>query len=226
MTLTAPPAAAGPVPEGSRVEAVAQAGALLAAAFDGVTFGYFDDAEAIAVLAALEGLGRKLDGARLRSTTDLQAGRGVGWIDGIDAPISMRRVKETICTGGSQHVIFGENGAMLYLGETVRRFAPKQRAAIAARDGGCIIPGCTIPARWTEVHHIIPAGKGGPTNVDNGTNLCWFHHHTIDTNGWQIRMINGRPQVRGPLLWDPTQTWRPAHTHRANTPSPEPPWRT
>ncbi|SEN30915.1 HNH endonuclease signature motif containing protein [Cryobacterium luteum] len=86
----------------------------------------------------------------------------------------------------------------------------EQRAAIAARDGGCIIPGCTIPARWTEVHHIIPAGKGGPTNVDNGTNLCWFHHHTIDTNGWQIRMINGRPQVRGPLLWDPTQTWRPA----------------
>ncbi|SEN97342.1 HNH endonuclease signature motif containing protein [Cryobacterium luteum] len=160
------------------------------------------------------------------NATDLDNERGVGWIDGIEAPISMRRVKETICTGGSQKVIFGDNGAVLYLGDKVRCFTPKQRAAIAARDGGCIIPGCTIPARWTEVHHVIPAGKGGPTNVDNGCLLCWFHHHTIDTNGWQIRMINGRPQVRGPLLWDPTQTWRPAQSHRANAPAADPPWRT
>ncbi|TFC73614.1 HNH endonuclease [Cryobacterium sp. TMS1-20-1] len=160
------------------------------------------------------------------NASDLDNDRGVGWIDGIDAPISMRRVKETICTGGSQSVIIDDHGAILYLGDKVRCFTAKQRAAIAARDGGCIIPGCTIPARWTEVHHVHPAAKGGPTNVDNGTLLCWFHHHTIDTNGWTIRMINGRPQVRGPLLWDPTQTWRPAQSHRANTPSPEPPWRT
>jgi hypothetical protein len=48
--------------------------------------------------------------------------------------------------------------------------------------------------------------------------LCWYHHHTIDTAGWTIRMVQGRPQIRGPLPWDPSQTWRPAHTHRANTP--------
>ncbi|WP_104133722.1 HNH endonuclease signature motif containing protein, partial [Cryobacterium sp. Y62] len=160
------------------------------------------------------------------NANDLDNDRGIGWIDGLDAPTSMRRVKETICTGGAQSVIIDDHGAILYLGEKVRCFTAKQRAAIAARDGGCIIPGCTIPARWTEVHHILPWEQGGPTNVDNGTLLCWFHHHTINTNGWTIRMINGRPQVRGPLLWDPTQTWRPAHTHPANTPSPEPPWRT
>ena len=41
MTLTAPPAATGSVPEpkGSRVLAIAQAGAILALAFDGVRFG-------------------------------------------------------------------------------------------------------------------------------------------------------------------------------------------
>ncbi|MBG6212500.1 hypothetical protein RCH23_001608 [Cryobacterium sp. CAN_C3] len=44
-------------------------------------------------------------------------------------------------------------------------------------------------------------------------------------------MTNGRPQVLGPLLWDPTQTWRSAHSHRANTPSANTPgqkphWRT
>ncbi|TFD91207.1 HNH endonuclease signature motif containing protein [Cryobacterium serini] len=159
------------------------------------------------------------------NATDLDQDRGVGWIDGIEAPVSMRRVTETICSGGAQTVIFGDHGAVLYLGEKVRCFTAKQRAAISARDEGCIIPGCTIPARWCETHHVIPWRKHGPTTIDNGTLLCWFHHHTIDTNGWNIRIINGRPQVRGPLLWDPTQTWRPAHTHRANTPSPEPPWR-
>ena len=102
------------------------------------------------------------------NATDLNAGRGVGWIDGVEAPVSMRRVKETICSRGAQKIIFGDNGDVLYLGDKVRCFTPKQRAAIAARDGGCIIPGCTIPARWTEVHHVLPAGKGGPTNVDNG----------------------------------------------------------
>ncbi|TFD59856.1 hypothetical protein E3T39_09215 [Cryobacterium suzukii] len=73
MTLTAPPAAAGsmPEPEGSRVAAVAQAGAILASAFDGVRFGHLDDSEAVAVLAALEELGRRVDGARLRATTDI-----------------------------------------------------------------------------------------------------------------------------------------------------------
>ncbi|TFD85952.1 HNH endonuclease signature motif containing protein [Cryobacterium serini] len=103
------------------------------------------------------------------NATDLDQGRGVGWIDGIEAPISMRRVTETICAGGSQTVIFGDHGAVLYLGEKVRCFTAKQRAAISARDEGCIIPGCTTPARWTEIHHVIPHHQGGPTNIDNGT---------------------------------------------------------
>ncbi|TFD73749.1 HNH endonuclease signature motif containing protein [Cryobacterium gelidum] len=160
------------------------------------------------------------------NAVDLERGRGVGWIDGIDAPLSFRRVSELICAGGYQQVLLGDDGNVLYLGNTIRCFTPKQRAAIAARDEGCIIPGCTIPARWCEVHHVTPWQQNGPTNIDNGTLLCWYHHHTIDTSGWKIRMVNGRPQIRGPLLWDPTQTWRPARTHRANTPSPEPPWRT
>jgi hypothetical protein len=160
------------------------------------------------------------------NAADLEHGRGVGWIDGVDAPVSFRRVSELICAGGYQQVLLGENGNVLYLGNKLRCFSTKQRAAIAARDEGCIIPGCSIPARWCEVHHVIPWQHGGPTNIDNGTLLCWYHHHTIDTVGWKIRMSNGRPQILGPLLWDPTQTWRPARTHRANTPSTDPPWRT
>ncbi|MEB0005098.1 HNH endonuclease signature motif containing protein, partial [Cryobacterium sp. RTC2.1] len=84
-----------------------------------------------------------------------------------------------------------------------RYFNRAQRRAITARDGGCIIPGCKAPAHWAEVHHVKPWAKDGPTNVDNGVLLCWFHHHTIDTSGWEIRMVKGSPQVRAPGLIDP-----------------------
>jgi 5-methylcytosine-specific restriction protein A len=78
------------------------------------------------------------------------------------------------------------------------------------RDGGCIIPGCTVPAGWTEIHHVRPDAEGGPTHTDNGVCLCWWHHHMLEMSGWQIRMHHGRPQVRAPGWLDPYGTWRDA----------------
>jgi uncharacterized membrane protein YebE (DUF533 family) len=67
MALTAPPAGFDSLPESdsSRFAAVARTGAILAAALD-VRFGHLDDSEAIAVMAALEGVGRQVDGASVR----------------------------------------------------------------------------------------------------------------------------------------------------------------
>ena len=76
-----------------------------------------------------------------------------------------------------------DDGDVLYLGDKIRCFTAKQRAAIAARDGGCIIPGCTIPARWTEVHHVLPWHEGGLTNIDNGTLPGPSHHHHVIHRG-------------------------------------------
>ena len=150
------------------------------------------------------------------NAVDLNAGRGVGWVDGVEAPVSLKTVHQALCSGGFVPVLFGANNEVLRIGDKQRTFPPKMRKAIAARDGGCIIPGCDVPAYRTEVHHVIPWALGGTTDVTNGTLLCWRHHHTIETSGWQIRMTRGRPDVRGPQWMDPTQTWRPAQTHRAN----------
>jgi len=149
----------------SRVAVIVQAGVLLASAVDGVRFGQLDGGAAPTVMIHV-------------NATDLDQGHGVGWIDGIDAPVSLRRVKEAICTGGAQQALLGKHGDVLYVGTTVRCFTAKQRAAIAARDEGCIIPGClrpgclrpgcTIPARWTETHHGIPWQHNGPTDINNG----------------------------------------------------------
>ena len=83
------------------------------------------------------------------------------------------------------------------------------------RDGGCVIPGCTVPATWCEIHHDTEYARGGPTHTDNGILLCWWHHRSLDTpNGWQVRMRNGTPEIKGPSWWDIYRTWRPTTKSR------------
>lgn len=152
--------------------------------------------------------------------TDLADKRGVGWIDGVDAPISLRTVDRLICAGGYQKIVFSYDGQILHLGGKERFFTSQQRRAIAARDGGCIIPGCPVTAAWAEVHHVIPWQHNGATDVDNGVLLCFYHHSTIDTSGWSIRMVGGVPQVLAPIWIDPSRTWRNTQRHRVSRTRP------
>ena len=155
---------------------------------------------------------------------DLLAGRGAGWIDGIDGPLTVTQVDELVCAGGYQPVLFGHNGKILHLGTSNRFFNANQRRALAARDGGCIIPGCTVPPHLTQVHHLKGWRQGGPTDIDNAVLICNAGHASIETSGWDIDMRDGRPWVRGPLIFDPTQTWRPGGQNRAATPAEKPHW--
>ncbi|TFD46999.1 HNH endonuclease [Cryobacterium frigoriphilum] len=150
------------------------------------------------------------------NAVDLNAGRGVGWIDGVEAPVSLTTVDQALCSGGFIPILFGPNNEVLRVGDKRRAFSPAMTKAIMSRDGGCIISGCDIPAYWTELHHVKSYAQGGKTEVANGVCLCYRHHHAIDTSGWQIRMTHGRPEVLGPAWIDPSQTWRPAQNHRAN----------
>ncbi|WP_150307283.1 HNH endonuclease signature motif containing protein [Planctomonas psychrotolerans] len=145
---------------------------------------------------------------------DLAQGRTVGFSDGVETPLSATTVEQMICTGGTQNVVLAGNGRVLALGSPERCFTPRQRRAITARDGGCIIPGCPIPATWCEIHHVVPAAEGGPTHTDNGVLLCWFHHRTITTSGWRIRMHHGATQVQPPPWINPNPEWRPASRAR------------
>ncbi|KQW04047.1 hypothetical protein ASC66_16445 [Leifsonia sp. Root4] len=129
---------------------------------------------------------------------DLDAGTVSGFIEGCEAPISMRAVEQFICAGGQQHVVIGPDGTINAIGNNDRLFNATQRRAISLRDGGCIIPGCSIPAAWSEIHHVKEHQIGGETETCNGVLLCWFHHHTIETSGWQIMMIGGVPYVKPP----------------------------
>lgn len=121
----------------------------------------------------------------------------IGIIDGADTPASRALVERLVEINGRQHVTLDSAGAIIGIGSVQRTFTGRARRAIMARDGGCVIPGCTIPAGWTEIH-VIPDRHDSPTHSSNGVCLCWWHHSTIDSGPWRLSMIAGVPHIRGP----------------------------
>ncbi len=77
----------------------------------------------------------------------------------------------------------------LAVGRTARRATPAQRRALAARDGGCIIPGCQIPAENCQAHHVDDWATGGASDIENLALLCWAHHRQVDLGLWTIEPI-------------------------------------
>lgn len=144
--------------------------------------------------------------------SELRHGRGLAHLDGIDEPVSIALAEHIGCSGTIQRVITDTGGRVRAIHTLDRVFNAHQRKAITLRDGGCIIPGCHVPAAWCEIHHVIEHSRGGPTHCDNGVLLCWFHHRTLGRSGWEIRMRNGIPEVRGPTWWDIPFTWRAVTT--------------
>ncbi|MFD1249581.1 HNH endonuclease signature motif containing protein [Nocardioides ginsengisoli] len=75
--------------------------------------------------------------------------------------------------------MLGGRGEVLDLGRGRRLFSRAQRRALRLRDRGCRAEGCTIPAAWTEAHHLRPWSEGGPTDRGNAISLCGRHHHLV-----------------------------------------------
>jgi 5-methylcytosine-specific restriction protein A len=142
---------------------------------------------------------------------DLVSGRGSAFVEGLVPPVGIAVARQVGCAGAVQSVILGGDGRIVGLRAPQRCFTGVQRRAIAIRDGGCVIPGCHVPAGWCEVHHVTPhAHDPDGTHTDNGVLLCWFHHRTIETSGWEIRMHGGVPQIKPPPWLDRGRGWRRA----------------
>lgn len=77
-------------------------------------------------------------------------------------------------------------GARLDLGREERFASRDQRRAAHRRDGGCIFPGCDVPARWCDLHHLIWWEHGGPTDIANLPCLCRYHHGVTHRAGWHM----------------------------------------
>lgn len=159
------------------------------------------------------------------SASELDRADGYGLLDaahlsddtGADAvarPVPAAFARQIACSGGIQRLVHDDRGRIIELGGPQRVFTAHQRRAIIARDGGCVIPGCHVPAAWCEIHHAIGHARGGPTHTDNGVLLCWFHHRTLETSGWEVRMRDGTPETRAPNWIEARRPWRPVRPRR------------
>ena len=110
------------------------------------------------------------------------------------------------CSATVRAALLAPGGALLDLGRTQRLATATQKTALLARDGGCVIPGCTVPGDACDAHHVQWWSRGGPTDLDNMTLVCDRHHDEIHLGDWEIVMRDGVPWV-APPTW--INQWRP-----------------
>ncbi|MGY1834861.1 DUF222 domain-containing protein [Blastococcus sp. SYSU DS0510] len=106
----------------------------------------------------------------------------------------------------------------------VDRYRPSaaQQRFLRVRDRTCRHPGCTVPAGWADLDHVLPHADGGQTTCHNLCCLC-RRHHRLKTfaPGWQHTMTeDGVLTVTTPS--GVTRTTRPPG-HRVLTQRPGPP---
>jgi hypothetical protein len=119
----------------------------------------------------------------------LETGNGAAYFEGHPDAISSASAQRFSCGTETVFVDF-DRGFAIDVGWDQRLFTKKQRAAIAARDGGCIFTKCDRPPSWTEVHHINGwAAEKGRTDTADGVLLCRHHHMLLHNNGWKITRV-------------------------------------
>lgn len=120
------------------------------------------------------------------TAADLIAGRGPAMYEGQPASVSIATAERATCAG-SVPVLIGGDGRVLDLGREQRLFSRRQRRALAARDGGCLSPGCDRPPSWCEAHHADEwSAHRGRTDVARGVLLCAHHHRWVHAGRHRI----------------------------------------
>ena len=95
---------------------------------------------------------------------------------------------------------------VLDVGRATRLVTPGQRAALNARDKGCVHPGCDRPPEWTDAHHLVHWADGGTTDLENLALLCQRHHSIVHQRNLHLtRQPDGHFETQ-PRAPDPHDT--------------------
>ena len=97
-----------------------------------------------------------------------------------------------LCDPVVRALVVDSLGVPLDLGRSVRFATRDQRRALAARDGGCVFPGCGAPASWTDAHHVVRFADGGTSDLSNLASLCRHHHGVVHRRGWSMTATEGQ----------------------------------
>jgi hypothetical protein len=138
---------------------------------------------------------------------DLEAGLGLGEIDGAPQPISVGALRRAAADAEIVPAVLGGPSEVLDWGRTRRLFTPAQRLALVERDGGCAW--CNAPPSWCEAHHIRWWERdAGPTDMVNAVLMCARCHHRLHRDGWEIEVQDQVVRFIPPHSIDPTRTPR------------------
>lgn len=111
------------------------------------------------------------------------------------SPIPAPWLERWACDCSVARMVVDAEGMPLDHGRSVRTATAAQRRALVARDGPtCAVPGCDVPAGWTQAHHVTPWKPDGLSDVDNFMLGCEFHHHRIHAGDLIVHMCEGRPR--------------------------------
>jgi hypothetical protein len=105
---------------------------------------------------------------------------------GVEVPIDT--VRRIACLADIVPIILDERGVPLRLGRTTRLASRAQRRALRAMYPTCAIPGCDVPSRYCQPHHVTWWRHAGSTNLDNLLPLCSRHHHNVHEGQWTLTL--------------------------------------
>ena len=109
--------------------------------------------------------------------------QGNGLVDTEAGPIGGNTVRRLTCDATISRVLIDPQSAPIEMGRATRVIPDRLRQALELRDQGCIHPGCHIPARWCDAHHIQHWADGGKTEISNLQLLCRPHHTDAHQQG-------------------------------------------
>ena len=130
----------------------------------------------------------------------------------LGGPITADIARRIACDAEIIPVVLGSRGEPLDVGRASRTVPTAICRAVIVRDGGCAFPGCAIPARWCDIHHLVYWADGGPTSVGNCVALCGRHHRLIHHSDWRIEMATGTPEFHPPPWLGGPRRRNPLHT--------------
>ena len=93
--------------------------------------------------------------------------QGSGLVDTEIGPISSEAARRLACDAAISRIIVQADSSPAEAGHSRRVIPPALRRALDLRDQGCTHPGCDIPARWCDAHHIRHWADGGRTELAN-----------------------------------------------------------
>jgi hypothetical protein len=93
--------------------------------------------------------------------------KGHGLVATEVGPISAETARRLACDATLSRLVLQSDGSPAEAGQSRRVIPPALRRALHLRDQGCTHPGCDMPARFCDAHHIVHWADGGKTKLAN-----------------------------------------------------------